>query len=312
MATTAMRKKNQLICAKVESVYDSDSVPVVGTDSLLAMDIKFKEIIDPVQRPANVASLSNIASVAGSKQAEVTFSIELKGSGTAGVAPRIGALLKACSFGETVISTTSVTYLPISSNQLSCTIYFFIDGRRHVMTGCRGDVKIKCEAGQMAVAEFKLKGRYADPTLVALSSPTLETTVPAVCKSCQFTYNSRTTLVVKTAELEMNNTVAMRPSLNDANAIAGFEITDREPMLTIDPEAIIETSYAFRSDALSGALRAISWVVGATAGNICTFSIPKFNAYWPEYEDRNEILVEKIKGECTQNAGNDEVSIAFT
>lgn len=312
MATTAMRKKNQLICAKVESVYDTDSVPVVGTDSLLAMDIKFKEIVDPVERPANIASLSNVASVAGKKQSEVTFTIELKGSGTAGTAPRIGALLKACSFGETVVSSTSVTYLPVSSGQLSCTIYFFIDGRRHVMTGCRGDVKIKCEAGQMAVAEFTMKGRFATPTLVALSSPTLETTNPQVCKSTAFSYNSRTTLVVKACELEMGNVVAERPSISDANAIAGFEITGRKPMLTIDPEATIETSYDFRSDALGGNLRAISWVVGATAGNIVTFSIPKFNAYFPEYEDRNEILVEKIKGECVQNSGNDEVSVQFT
>lgn len=307
-----MRKKNQLICAKIETTYDTDSVPVVGTDSLLAMDIKFKEVIDVVRRPANVASLSRISSVGGKRNGEMSFSLELKGSGTAGTAPRIGALLRACSFGATVVSNVSVTYLPISSSQESCTIYFFIDGRRHVMTGCRGDVKIKCEAGQMAVAEFSFKGRYADPTLVALSSPTLETTVPAVCKSCVFTYNSKTTLVVKTAEIEMNNTVAMRESLSDTNAVAGFEITERDPMLTIDPEAVIETSYTFRSDALGGSLRAITWVVGATAGNITTFSIPKFNAYWPEYEDRDEILVEKIKGECVQNAGNDEVSIAFT
>jgi hypothetical protein len=86
--------------------------------------------------------------------------------------------------------------------------------------------------------------------------------------------NSKTTLVVKLAEIDMNTTVAMRQSLNDANAIAGFEITDRDPMLTIDPEAIIETSYNFRSDALGGNLRAISWVIGATGGNITTFSIP--------------------------------------
>jgi len=309
---TAMRKKNQLLCAKIESVYDSDSIPVVGTDSLLCIDPKIKEIVDPVRRPAQIASLSRIASVAGKKYAEVTFTVELKGSGTAGVAPRIGALLKACGFSETVISTTSVTYLPTSSSFGSVTIYLFIDGRRHVVTGARGDVKIKCEAGQMAMAEFTMRGRYADPTLVALSSPTLESTTPQVCKSCTFTYNSRTTLVVKAAEVEMNNTLAERPSLNDANAIAGFEITGRDPMLTIDPEAIIETSYNFRSDALGGNLRAISWVVGASAGNIMTFSIPKFNAYWPEYEDRDEILVEKIKGECCQNSGNDEVSIAFT
>ncbi len=312
MATTAMRKKNQLICAKVETTYDTDSVPTVGSNSLLAMDIKFKETIDVVRRPANIASLSRISSVSGSRYAEVTFSVELKGSGVAGTAPRLGQLLRACSFGETVISSTSVTYLPISSSQESVSIYFFIDGRRHVMTGCRGDVKIKCEAGQLAIAEFTFKGRYADPTLVALSSPTLESTVPPVCKSCVFTYNSKTSLVVKTAEIDMNNVIAERPSLNDVNAIAGFEITGRDPMLTIDPEATIETSYNFRGDALGGNLRAISWVVGAAAGNICTFSIPKYNAYWPEYEDRNEILVEKIKGECVQNSGNDEVSIAFT
>ena len=163
----------------------------------------------------------------------------------------------------------------------------------------------------MAVAEFTFKGRYAAPTLLALASPTLESTDPAVCKSCAFTYNSRSTLVVKSTELEMNNTVAKRPSLNDANSIAGFEITDRNPMLTLDPEAIIETSYTFRDDALT-TQRAVSWVVGATAGNICTISIPKFNAYFPEYEDRDEILVEKIKGECTKNSNNDEVSISFT
>jgi hypothetical protein len=310
--TTALRKKNQLLLAKVETTYDTDAAPSASTDSILAIDPKIKETVDPVRRPAQIGSLSRLASVAGSKYAEVTFSVELKGSGSAGTAPRVGALLRACGFSAAVVSNTSVTYTPVSSSFDSVTIWLYIDGRVHKLTGCRGDVKIKCEAGQMAMAEFTLQGRYADPTLLALASPTLESTTPAVCKSCVFTYNSRTSLVVKSAQLEMNNTVAKRPSLSDANAIVGFEITDRDPMLTIDPEAIIETSYNFRSDALGGNLRQVSWVVGATAGNICTFTIPKWNPYWPEYEDRDEILVEKIKGECTQNTGNDEVSIAFT
>lgn len=312
MATAALRKKNQLLLAKVETTYDSDPTPSASTDAIVALDPKIKEIIDPVRRPAQIGSLSRLNSVAGKKMAEVTFSMELKGSGSAGTAPRIGALLRACGFGQTIVSSTSVTYKPVSSAFESVTIYVYIDGRLHTVTGCRGDVKFKCEAGQMALAEFTFKGRYADPSLSANPTPTLESTNPQVCKSCVFTYNSRTSLVVKTAEIEMNNTIAERPSLNDANSIAGFELTDRDPMLTIDPEAIIETSYNFRSDAFGGNLRQISWVVGATAGNIATFTIPKFNAYFPEYDNRDEILVEKIKGECTQNSGNDEVQIDFT
>lgn len=309
--TVPLRKKNQLLCAKVETIYDTDSVPTVASDSFLAIDPKIKEIVDIVKRPAQVASLSGVPSVAGSKYAEITFSMELKGSGVVGTAPRMGALLRACGFGQTVVSGVSVTYLPVSASFESVTIYLFIDGRRHVVTGCRGDVKFKCEAGQMAMAEFSFKGRYADPTLVALSNPTLETTNPQTCKSCLFSYNSRTTLVVKTADLEMNNTVAMRASINDPNAIAGFEITDRNPMLTIDPEATLETSYSFRGDALV-TQRAISWAVGAVAGNIVTFSLPQYNPSWPEYADREGILVEKIKGEACRSSNNDEVSIACT
>jgi hypothetical protein len=58
MATTALRQKNQLICAKIETTYDTDSVPTVASDSMLAMNIKFTENIAVVRRPANVASLS--------------------------------------------------------------------------------------------------------------------------------------------------------------------------------------------------------------------------------------------------------------
>jgi len=311
MATTAMRKKNQLVLAKIETTYDTDSVPVVATDSILAYDIKFKENVEPVRRLAQVASLSRLASVSGSKFAELNFKVELKGSGTAGTAPRIGVILRSCGFGMTTVSSTSNTFLPISSGFETVTVYFFVDGRRHVMTGCRGDVKINCEAGQFASLDVTLSGRYAAPTLVALATPTLETTTPPVCKSAQFSYNSKTTLVLKSILLEMNNVIAARPSISDANSILGFEITGRDPMVTIDPEATIETSYDFRSDALTTS-RALSWVIGATAGNIFTFSIPKYNAYFPEYEDRDEVLVEKIKGEAAQNSGNDEVSIIVT
>ena len=63
--------------------------------------------------------------------------MELAGSGTAGTAPRYGALLQACGLSETIVASTSVTYAPVSSAFSSATIYFNNDGIRHILTGCR-------------------------------------------------------------------------------------------------------------------------------------------------------------------------------
>lgn len=311
MTAQALRKKNQLLLAEIELTYDTDPTPVASADAILAIDPQIKEVVEPGRRPAQIGSLSRLPSVDGAKFSEVTFKVELKGSGAAGTMPRIGPLLRACGMAQTIVSATSVTYLPTSTNFESVTLHFYIDGRRHIVTGCRGDYKLTCEAGQFPMLEFTFRGRYAASALVALPTPTLESTLPVICKSCNFSYNSKNTLVLKSTLIEMNNQIAPRPSLNDANSIAGFEITGRDPMVTIDPEMIIETSYAFRTDAFTNQ-RALSWVVGSVAGNICTISIPKFNPYFPEYSDRDEIMVETIKGEAAQNAGNDEVSIAFT
>lgn len=311
MALQALRRKNQLILCKIETTYDTDPTPTEASNSILAYDIDFKENVAPSRRLAQVASLSRLPSVDGPKFAEVKFKVESKGSGTAGTAPRIGALIRACSCSETIVSNTSVTYKPRSTSQESCTIYFYIDGRLHKMTGCVGDFKLYTNAGEFSYYEFTMQGRYTVATLVALPTATLESTNPPIAKSCTFTYNSRTTLVLKSAIIEMNNVIAQRPSLNDANSIAGFIVTGRDPMATIDPEMTVETSYDFRTDALT-TQRQISWVVGSTAGNILTITIPKFNPYFPEYSDRDEILVETIKGECTQNSGNDEVQLVYT
>jgi hypothetical protein len=190
-------------------------------------------------RDAQWKFLGQLPSLLGEKWAEITFKVPVIGSGTAGTAPRVGALLKACGHSETVISNTSVTYKPTSGTHGSVTIYAYKDGRLHTLRGCRGTVKQTNEAGKALMHEYNFTGRYTAPTVAALpATVTYETTVkvPPVCKSSVFTYNSKTTLVVGTVELDAGVKVSKRTSLNDANSIAGFEITDREPKFTIDPD----------------------------------------------------------------------------
>lgn len=310
-----MDVRKTVILAKAETTYDSDPTPSPTVDAILAMGVEVKENWGAVQRDAQWKFLGQLPSLLGEQFAEVSFKVPVVGSGTAGTAPRIGALLKACGHSETIISNTSVTYKPTSSNHGSVTLYIYKDGRLHIIRGARGTVKQINEAGKTLMQEYNLSGRYTAPTVAALpATVTYETTVkvPPVCKSSVFTYNSKTTLVVGTVELDAGVKVSKRQSLSDANAIAGFEITDREPKFTMDPEAQFETSYDFRGDLLT-TQRQISVVATRAAGNIVTLTIPAANITKISYGDREGIQVEKIEGECTCSAtGDDDYTIVFT
>lgn len=309
-----MDVRKTILLVKAEAIYDTDASPVGTADIILATDVQIKENSGIETRDAQWKFLGRYPSILSEQWAEVSFKVKVYGSGVAGTAPRLGALLKACGLSETVISNTSVTYAPVSANHGSCTIYVYKDGRLHIMTGCKGDAKQIWKAGNALEMEFTLQGRYAAPTVVALpASIAYESTVkvPPVCKSSVFTYNAKTSLVVGQMDFALGNKVVKRVSLNDPNAIIGFEITDRMPTFGFDPEAQFQTSYNFRSDLLT-TQRAISLVANRAAGNIITLNIPFANITKIGYGDREGIVIEKIEGDCSESAGDDSFSIVFT
>src|SRR5690606_13368485 len=139
-----------------------------------------------------IASLTRKNSVGIKRFSEVTFQTELYGSGSVALPPRIGALLKACSMGETINSGSSVVYEPVSTGQSSVTLYIYMDGVRHIVTGAMGTFKITGEAGKQAVIDWTFTGIYNTPSDQSLPSPTFESTVDSVplIKSAGLTLNS--------------------------------------------------------------------------------------------------------------------------
>ena len=69
----------------------------------------------------------------------------MAGSGTAGTAPKYGAILKACGLSETVSGGNTVTYSPVATPSDSVTLFVNYDGIRQIVTGCRGTFSINCE-----------------------------------------------------------------------------------------------------------------------------------------------------------------------
>lgn len=303
-----------LMLVKEESNYGVDPTPTTAANAILVSNVKFKENTEPAERPGQSSSLSPIASKLGSIYVEVSFQVELKGSGTKGTAPRIGDLLEACAFNEGVVAGSSVSYLPKSSTIKSVTMYLYKDGRRHIITGARGNPKFTMQANKVPLIEFSMKGLYTAPTDTAMPTDAVfETTAAPICKGETISLNAVTTLAIEQSEIDMGNEVSVRQSKGATNGIAGCDIIKRKPTLTVNPEAVTVATLDIR--ALRGTTPvAYSEVIGSTAGNIITLSVPKFNILTAEYDSRDGITVETLKGECTKNAdaGNDEVSLIFT
>lgn len=308
MATPKLLKREVLL-AKVETTYGSDPTPSPTVDALPAIELDFKEVAPPGERGIRKEALSREQNYLGERFVELTFKLEILGSGSVALPPRLGAILRGCSLTEAISSGVNVEYTPSSSSdtQESLTFYFYRGGRRHIINGAVGTIKGVCEAGGIGMLEFSFMGLYNAPTIVAIPTTAVYDTTTGVCKNGTLSYNSKTTLVSNMLEFDLQNTIAKRPSLGATDAIAGFYISDRNPVGAFNPELTVETSYDFRGDAFTN-LRELSY----TVGSFLTITFPKFNPYFPEFNDIDSILHEKINGQLTEDSGNDEIKLTFT
>jgi hypothetical protein len=305
-----------VVLAKEESVYGSDPTPTVGSNAIECSNVKVNYQSDLLQRDNVRSNISPVSPVVGKRWVEVTFDCELKGSGSIGVASRIGDLLEACSMTETASVGSSVVYVPNSLAQKSVTIYVYDNDSAsavlHKITGARGTFTLKLTAGQYGVLSFNFKGKYNAPTDQALpSAPTYESTIPPVVESASFTLNADADLVVQELNLDLANEVAPRDDISSANAISQFIITNRNPKGNFNPEALLIASYDFWTDWVASTQRALSVVVGSASGNKCTITAPKVTLDNITDGERERILTREIPFTLGQNAGNDEIQLKF-
>ncbi len=308
--------RNRILLAKEETTYGTDSSPTVASNAIEAKDIKVNYIGELLERDNIRSNISSISPIVSKRYIEVTFECELKGSGTAGVAGRIGDLLEACGFSETVSVGSSVVYKPASSNLKSATIYIYdMDTSSAVLkkvTGTVGTVNIKIIAGQFATLAFTMRGLYNAPADVALpSDPTLETTLPPIVESSQFTLGAITSLVVQDITIDMANEITERDDINVANGIKAFTIVGRKPKGTFNPEAVLVAIHNVWADWVASTQRALSLIIGSVTGNKCTISAPKVTVDNLADADRDRILTRDIPISFGQNVGNDEIQLKF-
>ncbi len=311
--------KKQVLFVKTETTQGT-AATTTATDALLAEGIEFIPNFELVKRPFYRASLGTLASMIGQRFVGLKFRTEAKGSGTAGTAyTPLGACIQACGRTEVASTGVSVTYAftsyAASSNFYgpgkSVTLEWYADGIKHVVAGAIGKCSVKFDAAKVAYFEFEFSGVYAEPTDASPGTQTYNTLKPPLFMGATVTMHSLSA-IIQSLTVEDGNQVNQRPSAAAATGLLGFYIAGREPKATIDPEMESVATHNFFNKVTSATEASLSVVLGATAGNIITFTWPKAQYVVPKYGNRNELLTMQLELQLNQNTGDDEESIVFT
>jgi len=305
--------RKRLILAKTEAVYGTDSVPT-GAEAILVRNIEITPLqADVVSRDLIRPYLGNYEQLLAQTRVEITFEVELAGSGAAGTAPAYGSLLKACGLAETVVATTSVTYAPVSSAFSSVSIYLNNDGVRHRITGARGSFSTNCQVGQIPTISFTFMGIYNEPTDVALPTPTYANqATPLIFKEGNTSAFSLLSYsgCLQSFEFDLANQMIYRELVGCTKQV---NITDRQPSGTVVIEAPTVTQKNYWADATGTATGNLTFLHGTTAGNRVTITSPQTDIGSPTYTDQDGIQMLSLPFVATPTtAGNDELSVAFT
>lgn len=316
-----MLKKREVILAKIESAYGVDATPAAATDAVFVEDPSWSHTgARMVERPGIRASLGQLQQVFAGTLMQVSFSCELKGPGaaySATVRPEIDPLLRACAMAAAVVTTLgaeTVTYTPLSTTGSieSCTIYFYRDGKRFILTGCRGTAEFSLDTGAIGKVKFTFTGHVAAEADVAVPTPTYDTTVPPPVKGGAFAIGAYSA-IVKSLMVNLNNTIATPPNLSASDGYGEVRVTQRDVAGSFDPEDVLVATYPFVANWKAGTTAAIA--TGTIAGaqyNQYSFALPA--VYYRELApgDRDGVLTLAATFGAAESAGDDEVSLLFS
>jgi len=294
--------------------YGFDELPV-GTDAMLVNRFS----ITP--QKSNVVSRKLVRPYFGASWQFVTntrvqckFTVELAGSGTAGIAPQYGRALRACGLRETVVANTSVTYAPVSEFFDSATIYCNLDGVLHKMTGCRGTFTLNLSAGRVPTIEFTFTGIYNAPEDSAFPAVNYSNQAkPLIANSDNtdtFEFLSYSACL-ESVSMDLGNELLYRELVGCDNRVL---ITDRRATGTVVIDATRPDDKDYFSAVLeSSVLGNLTFRHGDTAGNIVSFASTGISAGAVSYSEQDGIVKLQVPYVATPStAGNDEFSLVYT
>jgi hypothetical protein len=268
---------------------------------------------------ASTITLANTAS--GSDGAYRGMRIRLTGGTGAGQARIIAAYDGASKVATTSEAWTTppdattqysidaqVVYQPVSEAFESATVYFNMDGKRHVMLGARASVQLRLNARSLPLFQFEFTGLVGVTTDTALPTDVFTAWQPPLAvNNAQTSGFALHGFGARLYGLEMN--LANQLVYRNLVGAEDVQITDRAPAgtVTIEDPTIAERDYFTRvREAQTGALNLLH---GITPGNRVHVHAPAVQLTQPRYENRDSVIALALAARFVPHLGDDELSI---
>lgn len=303
-------ERKRAIVAKIETTYGTDAAPTGAANSILVSNLEITPIdAEMLDRDLLRQYLGASQQIMAARSMQMTFSIELAGSGAAGTAPKYSPLLRACGLSETVTASTKVEYKPISTGFESATIWASYDGVLHKMIGARGNVKLNMDAKSIPKMDFEFRGLFVPVVDGSVAGITYTGWTQPLAVNKQ---NTPTFTVHGTVEpmskfsLDVGNNLVYRNIVNSELVM----ITDRQSVGTVTMEADLMATKNWFSIAENATLGALSVIHGTTAGNIIEIASSGVQVVSPKYSSEDGIMMlDADLRFVPSNTGNDEFSL---
>lgn len=296
------------ILAKPETVYGTDPTPTGVANAMQVSSVRFtplagseenRDLIKPYMGHQGVTLVGNYR--------QIEFDVEMGGAGAAGTVPKYGVLLRACGFAEVISAGVDVSYSPVSGAFEAAALYYFLDGKRWVMLGCRGKVSLSIEPLKKPRFKFTLSGLLGTVTDTAL--PVADYTgfiEPPVVSKANTTF-SLGGLAAPMAGLTIDGGQQIEPRfLVNYEAI---EHVDRKMTGSVVLDQVLQATKDWEAISIAGTKQVLAVQHGTMAGNIVALAAPKVQIGRTTHGDSQRVANNTLPLMFTPNSGNDELVI---
>jgi hypothetical protein len=317
--------RNMTILAKAEGTYATDPTPTAAANAILISNPDVKAI-----KPKNVDRdlvrqyFGASEQLVGTKTVEMSFDVELVGSGSAGDPPAWDPLIEACAMVGEADTGVRYDYLPVTDNQASVTIWIYDSGVLHKLVGGRGNAKIKLKEGEKPIISFTFEGLYgaisaatpdaADYSMWMVPQVPTNANTASIKLGSTFAATGAPALTGGTAipslgiEVDLGNTVAHTPLIGGETV----DVTDREVLgkLMLDLTAAQEVTRM--GDVLLATLSSVGILHGTVVGNKVGLFLPSVQFINPtkgELNGRRLIEYDIVGVPDPAGEGNDEIRL---
>jgi len=320
MALQPIKWKSKIILAKVETVYATDAVPTGAVNAILMTNVS----INPMEgqdtsRNLELPYLGSQETIPTGVYVSLQGDIEFVGSGSTGVAPAWGPLLRACGVAEVVTPDSdaethdgTVEYTPVSDDHESLSLYFQIGPSRHVVLGnhCTGVVTMNAQG--IPVIRLTVMGLFTVPADAA--RPTVDLSgfqKPQVVSKANtpiFTING-IAFAMRSFTLDLGNQISPTLLVNQED----MPITDRNEVLSATVRAVPLATYNPFALADSPTRVPIVLEHGTVAGKRVKIEVPTAQQRRPSgYQQTDNVLEWPLQFTPLPVDGDDQWKITLT